>query len=348
MKIETTEWKEFAIKDFFDIDKPIARSQKNYNEGNIPFIASGNYNNGVLALCEPHKNEAIDKGNCITVSPIDGSTFYQPNDFLGRGGAGSSILILRNDHLNYRRGLFLVTIMRRIFAKYTYIDALNSTIIKEEKLLLPVTDDGSPDWDKMELYIENIEKNALVSLSALIKAKELEAVDSINISTWKDFNISDLFDLSLPNGDLQTKKVIDGDVPLITPSNNNNGLFKFISKENKSTLYKKGSITVDMFGNAYFHDYDFFVTAHGHVNVLIPKKELNRFTALFICSAIKSMFLQKYGFSDMCTQAVLKKAIIKLPANKNGKPDYEYMEQYMNQIEKKVRSSLNKIQSVIC
>ena len=103
-----------------------------------------------------------------------------------------------------------------------------------------------------------------------------------------------------------------------------------------------------MFGNEDFHDYEFFVTAHGHVNVLIPKKELNRFTALFICSAIKSMFLQKYGFSDMCTQSVLKKAIIKLPANNNGEPDYDFMEKYMNKVENKVGQSLEKIETVIC
>lgn len=347
MKIDTTGWKEFVIKDFFVIDKPIARSQKNYNDGDIPFVASGNYNNGILAFCEPHKNEPIDSGNCITVSPIDGSTFYQPKDFLGRGGAGSSILILRNNNLNYRRGLFLVTVMRRLFAKYTYVDALNSTVIKGEKLLLPVTNTGAPDWQYMERYIENIEKNAYSNMNALLKANNKEITNSIDISKWKDFKITSLFGLSLPSGDLQTKKVIEGTIPLITPSNTNNGVFKLISKKSKSTLYRKGSITVDMFGNAYYHDYDFFVTAHGHVNVLIPNNALSRFSALFICSSIKTMFLQKYGFSDMCTQAVLRKAVIKLPANMKGEPDYEYMERYMNYIENKVSISVDKIQPLI-
>ena len=46
----------------------------------------------------------------------------------------------------------------------------------------------------------------------------------IDTTRWKKFPITDLFDLSLPQGDLQVKKVEDGDVPLITPSNSNNGL----------------------------------------------------------------------------------------------------------------------------
>ena len=76
------------------------RSQSDYEEGEIPFIASGNYNNGVLKYLMPKDNEVLDKGNCITVSPVDGSSFYQKEDFLGRGGAGSSIILLYNDHLN--------------------------------------------------------------------------------------------------------------------------------------------------------------------------------------------------------------------------------------------------------
>lgn len=49
----------------------------------------------------------MDKGNCITVSPVDGSAFYQETDFLGRGGAGSSILMLYNADINKYSGLFL-------------------------------------------------------------------------------------------------------------------------------------------------------------------------------------------------------------------------------------------------
>ena len=81
-KIDTNDWKEFVIKDLFDVSRPTARSQANYDEGDVPFVASGNYNNGVLKYLEPKKDEVLDKGNCITVSPIDVSAFYQEVDFL--------------------------------------------------------------------------------------------------------------------------------------------------------------------------------------------------------------------------------------------------------------------------
>lgn len=89
-EIDTSGWKEFVIGNLFEISRPIARSKDSYADGDVPFVASGCFNNGVIAMVAPHDDEQIDDGNCLTVSPLDGCTFYQPADFLGRGGAGSA------------------------------------------------------------------------------------------------------------------------------------------------------------------------------------------------------------------------------------------------------------------
>ncbi len=168
----------------------------------------------------------------------------------------------------------------------------------------------------------------------------------IDTTTWKDFNIIELFDLSLPKGDLQVKKVKDGSVPLITPSNYNNGLLKRISSKSNSTKYPSDTLTVDMFGNAYYHDEEFFVTAHGHVNVLFPKFKINRNIGCFIATTIKAMFKSKYTFSEMCTQKVLKKEIVTLPITKNGEPDWKYMDEYMEQVMDEASVKLEKLKEV--
>ena len=154
----------------------------------------------------------------------------------------------------------------------------------------------------------------------------------IDTANWEKFLITDWFDLSLPQGDLQVKKVEDGKVPLITPSNSNNGLLKRISALSKSTKYSAKALTVDMFGNAYYQEEDFFVTAHGHVNVLIPKFEINEYIGNFVATVIRTLFLKKYGFSEMCTQKVLKKESVPLPATSDRKPDWVYMESYMKRV----------------
>ena len=127
-----------------------------YDFGNTPFVASGALNNGVMKCCDAKQDEQLDAGNCITVSPVDGSTFYQPMDFLGRGGAGSSILMLRSDWLNLYLGQFIARTVRQTCSKYTYGHMGNKDSIKRERIMLPVDDTGEPDYAYMEQYTKNM------------------------------------------------------------------------------------------------------------------------------------------------------------------------------------------------
>lgn len=157
LNLDDRTWEPFFIGDIFTVKRPKARSEKDYKDGKSPFIASGNFNNGVIRCCEPHADETLDKGNCITVSPVDGSAFYQQSDFLGRGGAGSSVLLLYCEHINKYSGLFLVRLIRQTCSKYCYGKMGNQDSIKREKILLPITTDGSPDYAFMEQYIRERE-----------------------------------------------------------------------------------------------------------------------------------------------------------------------------------------------
>ena len=157
-KIDTSRWKEYEIGKLFEISRPVTRSQAKYSEGQIPFVASGNFNNGVVKYCEPEKDEVLDGKNCITVSPLDGSAFYQPDDFLGRGGAGSAILMLRNPNLDEKNGLFLATAIRASLTKYTYSDQLNSQTIAIENIEIPVDSHGCPDWAYMDSFMAEVMK----------------------------------------------------------------------------------------------------------------------------------------------------------------------------------------------
>ena len=156
-----SEWKSFKVGELFDVSRPASRSQLNYEDGEIPFVASGNFNNGVLKYVSAKENEALDKGNCITVSPVDGSAFYQKDDFLGRGGAGSSIIILRNDNLNEFNGLFISTVLSKVCNKYSYNNMANKDSIKSEVIKLPYKMDN-PDWDYMEKYIRSLSLNNII------------------------------------------------------------------------------------------------------------------------------------------------------------------------------------------
>lgn len=166
-KLADARWKQFKIGDIFEATRPAARSQSNYETGEAPFVASGNYNNGVLKYLKPKEGEVLDKGNCITVSPIDGSAFYQKNDFMGRGGAGSSVILLYNPKLNRYNGLFIATVIRQVCSKYVYNNMANKDVIAQEIIKLPADEAGAPDYGFMTDYMINIELQAERNLQLL-------------------------------------------------------------------------------------------------------------------------------------------------------------------------------------
>lgn len=169
-RLEIKYWKEFKIEELFEVKRPTARSISDYEDGNTPFIASGNYNNGKIKFCKPKNNEILDKGNCITVSPIDASSFYQDEDFLGRGGAGSAIILLYNKNLSINSGLFISSVIRNKFTKYSYNNQLSSSSITAETIKLPSTIDGEPDWNYMNKYMTNIKTKTIQILDSIYKA----------------------------------------------------------------------------------------------------------------------------------------------------------------------------------
>lgn len=176
-KVDISEWKGFVISRLFEIKSPAERSIKTYNSGAVPYVSSGKMNNGIISYLEPKDDEELEKGNCITVSPLDGSSFYQEDDFLGRGGAGSAISMLYNENLSKYSDLFICTIIKISAKKFDYNDALTGDNLENLIINLPVlhNEDGSiyidiekkysddgymPDWEYMSRYMEDIESKA--------------------------------------------------------------------------------------------------------------------------------------------------------------------------------------------
>ena len=183
--INYSDWKEFEVSRLFTIESPASRSIKTYTEGTVPYVSSGGINNGIISYLEPKENEKLEKGNCITVSPLEGTpAFFQDTDFLGRGGAGSAISILYNDNLTKYNALFICTIIKICATKFDYSDAFTSDNLKTLRLPLPVQNnqDGTPyidiekkysdngfipDWKYMTEYMKSIEEKAQVRIDIL-------------------------------------------------------------------------------------------------------------------------------------------------------------------------------------
>ncbi|EJR6480529.1 restriction endonuclease subunit S [Listeria monocytogenes] len=99
----------------------------------------------------------------MTIDPIKGKLFYHNYDFVGRGGAGSAINVLEGTRLTKNIGLFLITaIESNSTIKASYGIQLNGNRLRNQKIMLPATDEGTPDWQFMEDYIRSISNSNLI------------------------------------------------------------------------------------------------------------------------------------------------------------------------------------------
>lgn len=144
-----TEWVDFEVSSIFPRIQIKKYSKIPDSIGNIPFISSTSFSNGITIFCD----EEPIPGNCITVS-TNGKcfdSFYQENSIV----VSSDVEVLYNKNLNRYNGLFICTILKNESYKWSFgrkpkKNAVFNTIIK-----LPAKD-NQPDWEYMENYIKSL------------------------------------------------------------------------------------------------------------------------------------------------------------------------------------------------
>ena len=158
-KVDVVDWKAFRLGDLFVLERPAARVVREYDEGDMPFVASGMNNNGVSCFVTPLHDTDFEEGHCLTVSPLDGSCFWQPDSFLGRGGSGASICILRRAALTEYQGLFVASCVRYALSEAAgYGNLYTGSKLLDAVIFLPATPDGQPDWAYMDAYMSEVLK----------------------------------------------------------------------------------------------------------------------------------------------------------------------------------------------
>lgn len=339
-KIDTSGWKEYEIGKLFEISRPITRSQAKYSEGNIPFVASGNFNNGVVKYCEPEKDEVLDGKNCITVSPLDGSAFYQPDDFLGRGGAGSAIMMLRNPNLDEKNGLFLATAIRASLIKYTYSDQLNSQTIASENIEIPVDSHGCPNWAYMDSFMEEVMKESEACLRNLRLADEKKT--AVDVSGWKEFEIGKLFPKIKKPPVLHNRQIIEDEngIPYVVRTKFDNGIKCRVQRSDEIKPSPAGVISFGAENATFFYQREEFVS--GRDIYYIDTQDLSDGACMFLTACLQPI-ARKYSYNYGLFPDLLKSEQIKLPVDNHGNPDWAYMDSYMRVVMQDAESNIEML-----
>lgn len=165
---------------------------------------------------------------------------------------------------------------------------------------------------------------------------------NLNTNEWKEFNVGELFDISLSSGDLKIDNCDVGNTPLISSGSTDNGIVGYIENgDSKAQLFSQNKITVDMFCNAFYQYQDFYCVSHGRVNILTPKFKMNPFIALFIATLINKEGF-KYSYGRAVYSSEISRMVIKLPVDSKGVPDWKFMEDYIKYINHKPITTKNR------
>ena len=339
MSLDDREWGTFHVGDLFSVKRPVARNKDDYQEGAVPFVASGSVNNGVMKCCQPFEDETLDAGGCITVSPVDGSAFYQPYPFLGRGGAGSSVLMLYRDGINLYIGQFIARMVSNTCSgKYNYGHMGNKDSIKRERIMLPVTNAGEPDYQFMEDYIRELMakkkkqyrgyvRKRIAELCCVPDDHQVDWKSMIDSHEWEPFQIDTIFNI-LPGKRLVAADSTPGDRPFIGALDNSNGVARFVSDKNESL--DKNVLGVNYNGNGmvigFYHPYE-CIFSDDVKRFHLKDREDDPFVLLFMKTAIL-MQKQKFGYLYKFNAERMAHTSIMLPVTGTGKPDYEFMESF--------------------
>lgn len=125
-------------------------------------------------------------------------------------------------------------------------------------------------------------------------------------------------------------------LPLLTAGETNQGVAEFIGND---WIAYRDCISVDMFGNTFYHNYK----SAGDDNIyFFENNSLSHTIKLFITASIQKSVLRKYSYGYQFRQSDADNLAATFPANDQGEPDFEYMEQYIkNYLIKQYNQYLN-------
>lgn len=308
-------WNFFKLKDLFNISKTKDSSKIN-EKGNVPYVSRKSINNGV----REYKKVSLDliEKNCLTIHSEWSDKFiciYHDGDFCADG----KVVKLENKNLNKFNGIFISTVISKIITSNYRLDT-----IKNIKIKLPIDNYGNPDWDYMCKYVKSIFLNVngvFNKIKNFLKCKYLSCE-----TNYKKFKLKEIFDFPKIKKFSKIPNEI-GEVSFITSTSLNNG----ISKKVKLISEISNAITVSTNGknfDCFYHDYPFIPSSDVEV---LQNPNLNKYNALFICSLIhKEKY--KYSYSKKAKNGKVKETEIKIPIDKSGFPDWNYMEKYIKKI----------------
>ncbi|TPH43019.1 restriction endonuclease subunit S [Helicobacter pylori] len=158
----------------------------------------------------------------------------------------------------------------------------------------------------------------------------------LNAIKWGEFKLGDLFEASNGDFDIQKRHINHKGEFVITAGLSNNGVLG--QSDIKAKVFESHTITIDMFGCAFYRSFAYKMVTHARVFSLKPKFEINHKIGLFL-STLFFGYPKKFGYENMCSWAKIKNDKVILPLKPTAKTqtlkdiDFHFMETFIAELE---------------
>lgn len=351
--MSNTKWVELGLSQCFSKIKTKRLKYKTselpskpVGEFTLPALTAGIQNQG-LNNYVPNTNATVLK-NVISISANGantGATFYQDKEFTVLQDAYAIKWIYTNDILNDNHYLYLTTLISKVlFGKYEWTNKAGWEKVKNTKINIPI-EDGNIHFELMSKLINHITSSHLSKIETYLinnnmdniclTSHEEKALHTLKYIQFKDFKVTDLFNIK-NSGNILSSWVVEnsGTTPYLCASTLNNSVSSYIQYDDSyldegNCIFIGGKTFVVTYQKNNFFSND----SHNLILKLKEEKYRNKICQLFIATCIKSSLGHKYSWGDSISSSKIKKDSISLPV-KDGKPDYEFMENYISAIQK--------------
>ena len=315
----------------------------------IRLVQQMNHSNGIVGYVDKKKlpdkfKNKIEKAGKISINPDQPLSYYQDKEFIG-----NSVIIIDTSELSRNSCLYIVSELQRIRNGSTWNQKFPKSEVINAEISLPVKN-SEIDFDFMDTFIAELEAERIAELeaeriaelSAYLKVsgldnyelstEELKALQDYENIEVKEFEYQEIFEEIAQGRRLKKSDQIDGSIPFVMSGVTNTGIVNYIS--NPVVVFPKNSITLDIFGNAFYRPYDFGAGddtgVYWNENNIFTKESM-----LFITTSMRTSVLGKYDYGKKLRSSQSKHIKMSLPV-KNGKPDVDYMKNFTKAIVKLV------------
>lgn len=328
-RMKNRKWKEFKLAELFQVKRGKRLVESDRIPGMRPLITAGFHNSGIASFIANSEQEIFPKST-ITIDMF-ANAFYRNYSY----SADDNILVLINDDISENCKLFITTVFDNA-NQFSYGKQYRLGNFKRQKIMLPVTNNGTPDWAFMEEYVQ-IKYNQIKDTYKFPEQHEILDFREIDEVEWGEFLISDYFDVNKERGsESNMDSLAKGNLPLISAKKFGNGLKGFVETEPRK-IKSSNVITWNKDGDggaglAYYQEFKFAVDSH--VFVLYAKFPANKYNQLFIVTLL-SKYKEVFNHGRANSLSRYKAEKIMLPS-KDGLPDFVFMEQYMKRLENRI------------